>query len=166
MQEASIKCIWYGLSWRQGWGAWSGDRDSQWLASISPVDRICLAEKYDIPPMLVRVLTPLVSPNKKTFKVVLVCCSHDPSPHPPSIFGGFSGSFASVCSRPSGVPVTSPLFSAAFEDVLHLFVFIISLAFATSGMHSGVYMTLPHSQKEPSNSQHISTHISSTVKFQ
>ena len=74
--------------------------------------------------MLVRVLTPSVSPNKKTFKVVLVCCSHDPSPHPPSIFGSFSGSFASVCSHPSGVPITSLLFLAAFEHVLHLFVLV------------------------------------------
>ena len=29
--------------------------------------------------MLVRVLTPLVLPKEKTFEVVLVCCSHDPS---------------------------------------------------------------------------------------
>ena len=76
-----------------------------------------------IPATLVRVLTPSVSPNEKTFKVVLVCCSCDPSLHPPSIFGGFSGSFASVCSRPLGVPVTSPLFLASFEHFLHLFVF-------------------------------------------
>ena len=79
-------------------------------------------------PTLVRVLTPSVSPNQKTFKVVLVCCSRDPSPHPPSIFGGFGGFFASVCSHPSGVPVTSPLFLAASEHVLHLFVFITSSA--------------------------------------
>ena len=71
-----------------------------------------------IPATLVRVLTPSVSPNEKTFKVVLVCCSCDPSPHPPSIFGGFSGSFASVCSCPLGVPVTSPLFLASFEHFL------------------------------------------------
>ena len=64
-----------------------------------------------------RVLTPSVSPNQKTFKVVLVCCSHDPSPHPPSIFGSFPGSFASICSHPSGVPITSPLFLAAFALV-------------------------------------------------
>ena len=32
-----------------------------------------------IPATLVRALTPLVSPNEKTFKVVLVYCSHDPS---------------------------------------------------------------------------------------
>ena len=79
---------------------------------------------FIIPATLVRVLTPSVSPNEKTFKVVLVCCSRDPSPHPTSIFGSFSGSFAYVCSRPSGVPVTSPLFLAAFEHVLHLFVFV------------------------------------------
>ena len=85
--------------------------------------------------MLVRVLTPSVSPNEKTFKVVLVCCSRDPSPHPPSIFGGFSGSFASVCSHPSGVPVTSLLFLASFEHLLHLFVF-------GSSRHSLFYTTL------------------------
>ena len=85
-------------------------------------------EKKNIPATLVRVLTPSVSPNEKTFKVVLVCCSHDPSPHPTSIFGGFSGSFASVCSRPSGVPIISPLFLAAFEHTLHLFVVITSSA--------------------------------------
>ena len=70
-----------------------------------------------IPATLVRVLTPSVSPNEKTFKIALICCSCDPSPHPPSTFGGFSGSFASVCSHPLGVPITSLLFLAAFEDV-------------------------------------------------
>ena len=77
----------------------------------------------DIPATLVRVLTPSVSPNQKGFKVVLVCCSRNPSPQL-SIFDGFSGSFAFVCSRPSGVPVTSLLFLAAFEHVLHLFGFV------------------------------------------
>ena len=79
-----------------------------------------------IPATLVRVLTPSVSPNQKTFKVVLVCCSCDPSPHHLSIFDGFSGSFAFDCSHPSGVPVASLLFLAAFEHVLHLFVFVTS----------------------------------------
>ena len=74
------------------------------------------------------------TPWKKTFKVVLVCCSHDPSPHPPSIFGSFSGSFASICSCPSGVPITSLLFLAAFEHVLHLFVFITSLALPSGSL--------------------------------
>ena len=62
---------------------------------------ICISDSFlltHIPAMLVRVLTPSVSPNKKTFKVVLVCCSHDPYPH---------------C-----------LFLAAFQDLLHLFVLI------------------------------------------
>ena len=44
-----------------------------------------------------------------------------------SIFGGFGGSFASVCSHP-GVPITFPLFLAASEHVLHLFVFVTSSA--------------------------------------
>jgi hypothetical protein len=49
VREAAIKCIRYGLSRRQEKTArWSGSGDSQWLAGISPVDRICLAEKYDI----------------------------------------------------------------------------------------------------------------------
>ena len=50
VREAAITCIRYGLSRRQvgPWGEWSGDGDSQWLAGVSPVDRICLAEKYDI----------------------------------------------------------------------------------------------------------------------
>ena len=65
-----------------------------------------------IPATLVRVLTPSVSPNQKSFKVVLVCCSCDPSPHPS--LTAFSGSFAFVCSRPLGVPVTSLLFLSMF----------------------------------------------------
>ena len=54
VREAAITCIRYGLSRRQvgPWGTWSGDGDSQWLAGVSPVDRICLAEKYDIPEWL------------------------------------------------------------------------------------------------------------------
>ena len=70
----------------------------------------------------------LVFTQPKNFQSCTCLCSHGPSPHPPSIFGSFSGSFASICSRPSGVPITSPLFLAAFEHVLHLFVFITSLA--------------------------------------
>ena len=50
-----------------------------------------------IPATLVRVLTPSVSPNQKSFKVVLVCCSRDPSPHPSL---------------------------TAFLDLLHLFVLV------------------------------------------
>ena len=78
--------------------------------------------------MSLRVLTPLVSPNQKTFKAVLVYCSCDPSPHPPSIFGSFSGSFASICSHPSGVPVTSLLFLAAFA--------LVCLCYQFSSSHS------------------------------
>jgi hypothetical protein len=50
VREAAIRCIRYGPSRRQEWFTPSGD--SQWLASVSPVDRICLAEKYDIPEWL------------------------------------------------------------------------------------------------------------------
>ena len=50
VREASIKCIRYGLSRRQEWFKPVGE--SQWLAGISPIDRICLAEKYDIPEWL------------------------------------------------------------------------------------------------------------------
>ena len=73
-----------------------------------------VVEKSQIPATLVRVLTPSVSPNQKSFKVVLVCCSCDPSPHP-SISGSFSGSFASVCSCPSGVPVIPTIFGSFWE---------------------------------------------------
>ena len=55
VREAAIKCIRYGLSRRQDWftpDIWSVSGDSQWLAGVSPVDRICLAEKYDIPEWL------------------------------------------------------------------------------------------------------------------
>lgn len=51
VREAAINCIRYGLSRRQGW-QWPGFGGSQWLAGVSPVDRICLAEKYDIPEWL------------------------------------------------------------------------------------------------------------------
>lgn len=46
VREAAINCIQYGLHRRRySFGA-------QWLAGISPVDRICLAEKYNIPQWL------------------------------------------------------------------------------------------------------------------
>lgn len=45
VREAAINCIQYGLH-RRDW------RGAQWLAGISPVDRICLAEKYNIPQWL------------------------------------------------------------------------------------------------------------------
>ena len=101
---------------------------SFYKGSFKGAYNICRTTHSERPATLVRVLTPSVSPNQKSFKVVLVCCSRDPSPHPLSIFDGFSGSFAFVCSRPSGVPVTSLLFLAAFEHVLHLFVFVTNVA--------------------------------------
>ena len=45
MREAAINCIQYGLHRRDL-------RRAQWLAGISPVDRICLAEKYNVPQWL------------------------------------------------------------------------------------------------------------------
>ena len=91
-------------------------------------------------PWVTLTCTTLVSPNQKSFKVVLVCCSHDPSPQPPSISGGFSGSFASVCSCPLGVPVTSPLFLAAFENILYLFVFTSSALPITHRLYAAFFL--------------------------
>jgi len=46
VREAAINCIQYGLHRRHLRGR------AQWLAGISPIDRICLAEKYNIPQWL------------------------------------------------------------------------------------------------------------------
>ena len=51
VREASIKCIRYGLPRRQE--RYKGPPGgSRWLAGVSPIDRICLAGKYDIPEWL------------------------------------------------------------------------------------------------------------------